>query len=121
MEMSILTKISMAVAFLAIIFFAYPAIRYEETTVGRADIRHDRLTGTVYVRNIAQPDAPWRATKFKNLKIARAVIEINERRNALIDAQEATQNRIEELQEDLYYMEDRLRTYQEEQQKASPY
>jgi len=45
----------------------YPSFRYENALMGKTEIRYDKFTGVIYLKNSHSPKAEWIATGYKNI------------------------------------------------------
>ncbi len=78
-----LNKIVLTVAVTAVILWlVFPFIRYETASVGPYDLRYDRFTNIVYIRN-GITKSPWQRTHTKGLRDAKVHLERKELERAM--------------------------------------
>jgi len=45
----------------------YPSFRYEKTSMGKTEIRYDKFTGVIYLKNSLTPKSEWIPTVYKDI------------------------------------------------------
>ena len=52
---------------LVLSWMLYPSFRYEKASMGKTEIKFDRFTKVIYLRNSLNPNAEWMPTKNKDI------------------------------------------------------
>ena len=87
------------VAIMVLLFIFYPLLRYEKATVGRWELKYDRLERIVYLKSAFKTDAPWHATRLKSLQQAKFRLEQNLKREAAEEAMSDLHEKLEDIQQ----------------------
>ena len=60
-------SILVTVCILMLCWLLYPSFRYQTASIGKTEIRYDRLTHVIYFRNSLNKHAEWLPTKYKTI------------------------------------------------------
>jgi len=52
---------------LILCWILYPSFRYEKASMGKTEIRYDKFTGVIFLKNSLNPKSEWIPTEHKNI------------------------------------------------------
>jgi hypothetical protein len=70
-----------------------PCFRYEKTSMGKVDIRYDKFTGVIYLRNSLNPKAEWTRTGHRNIMETKYHIAEKELEETIKETREETRRK----------------------------
>jgi hypothetical protein len=78
---------------LILCYILYPSFRYEKTSMGKTEIRYDKFTGVIYLKNSPSPKAEWIPTVYKNIMETKYHLAEKELDETLREIRKATQQK----------------------------
>jgi len=71
----------------------YPSFRYEKALMGETEIRHDKFTGVIYLKNSPSPKAEWIPTAYKDIMETKYHLAEKELEETFREIRKATQQK----------------------------